>query len=380
MVIETLPPPIWVANTAGLNKTSKELALHTKIAVDTESNSLHAYREQLCLIQFSTELNDFLVDALEFSELISLAPIFSDPQIEKIFHAAEYDLICLKRSFGISVTNIFDTMQAARILGYKQVGLDAMLAEKLGVVLNKKFQKADWAARPLPPDMMNYARLDTHHLIDLRDCLEAELEQQNRLELAHEEFNRLANGNGVVKAVIPSWQRIGGTQKFNKRQLAILNELASWRETQAERMNRPVFKVIDDKRLVEIAQAAPKTIYDLEVLMLTPRQVEMYGHQLLQAVERGRQATPITRPRTVRPKQSYTDRLNALSSWRKAVAKKIGVESDLVLPKAWMHAIAEQNPATLEELAQIMLHSPWRMENFGKDILNVIHHKKVPSE
>ncbi len=380
MVIETLPPPIWVANTAGLNKTSKELALHTKIAVDTESNSLHAYREQLCLIQFSTELNDFLVDALEFSELISLAPIFSDPQIEKIFHAAEYDLICLKRSFGISVTNIFDTMQAARILGYKQVGLDAMLAEKLGVVLNKKFQKADWAARPLPPDMMNYARLDTHHLIDLRDCLEAELEQQNRLELAHEEFNRLANGNGVVKAVIPSWQRIGGTQKFNKRQLAILNELASWRETQAERMNRPVFKVIDDKRLVEIAQAAPKTIYDLEVLMLTPRQVEMYGHQLLQAVERGRQATPITRPRTVRPKQSYTDRLNALSSWRKAVAKKIGVESDLVLPKAWMHAIAEQNPATLEELAQIMLHSPWRMENFGKDILNVIHHKKIPTE
>jgi ribonuclease D len=376
MAIETLPSPIWVSTSASMQKLAAELKLHAGLAVDTESNSLHAYREQLCLIQFSTSFNDFLVDPLQFEDLALLAPIFGNPQIEKIFHAAEYDLICLKRSFGISVVNIFDTMQAARILGYKQVGLDSMLAEKLGIVLNKKFQKADWAERPLSLEMLNYARLDTHHLLDLRDCLQAELVQHDRWDLALEEFARLAAGNGGPKAAVPSWQRVSGTQKFSKRQLAILNELTSWRESQAERMDRPVFKVIDDRRLVEIALVAPREREDLDKLMLTPRQVDMYGSYILQAVDRGFKAAPLTRPRSVRPKQAIADRLNALSTWRKEEAKKINIESDLVLPKGWMHSIAEQNPQTLDDLSILMPHSPWRVENFGQGILTAIHPPK----
>ncbi len=373
--MSTLPAPVWVFTPIGLQKLAGELADQQIIAVDTESNSLHAYREQLCLIQFSIPRNDYLVDALAFTELSALAPIFNEPGLEKVFHAAEYDLICLKRSFGITVDNLFDTMQAARILGYKQVGLDSILAEKLKVDLNKKFQKADWAQRPLPPDMLNYARLDTHYLLDLRNALKIELEQRDRWELAREEFIRLAhgNGNGATKANIPSWQRISGTQKFTQRQLAIFQELCAWREVQAERMDRPVFKVIDNKRLVEIAQAVPRSESDLEELNLTSRQVKMFGPTLLEAVDRGRKAAPVSRPRSSRPKQAYVDRLNALSAWRKNVAQKVGIESDLILPKAWMHAIAEQDPHTLTELSGLMPKSPWRLENFGAGILKAIH-------
>jgi ribonuclease D len=372
-----LTEPAWIATSSSLQKLAKELSGNTRLAVDTESNSLHAYHEQVCLIQFSTPQTDYLVDPLAFDDLSPLAPIFSNPLIEKIFHAAEYDLICLKRSFGITVSNLFDTMQAARILGYKQVGLDSMLAEKLGVTIKKKYQKADWAERPLSQEMLNYARLDTHHLLDLRDCLQSELLEHDRWDLAREEFLRLAQGNGNTKAGIPSWQRVSGTQKFTKRQLAIFQELCIWRDTQAERMDRPVFKVIDDKRLVSIALAAPVTQSDLEALRLTSRQISIYGNNILQAVAHGKKTDPASRPNATRPKQAFIDRLGALSDWRKSAAQKIGVESDVVLPKGWMHAIAERNPKTIEELSALMPHSPWRLENFGAEILRVIHTKEI---
>jgi ribonuclease D len=379
MSSEMLPPPTWISTAASLQQLVNELSDQNPIAVDTESNSLHAYREQLCLIQFSIPSTDYLLDALAFKDLAPLDPIFTNPEQEKVFHAAEYDLICLKRSFGVTVNNIFDTMQAARILGYKQVGLDSMLGEKLGVKVNKKFQKADWAQRPLPLEMLNYARLDTHHLLDLRDILKEELRKRNRWELAQEEFIRLAHGNGTAKVTLPSWQRISGTQKLTRRQLAIFQELCNWRETQAERMDRPVFKVIDNKRLVEIAIAAPKTSTDLEDVNLSSRQMDMYGNSILQAVERGRKADPPTRPHTSRPRQAFVDRMNALSTWRKSIAGKIGIESGLVLPKGWMHAIAEEDPETIEDLSRLMPQSPWRLENFGGAILKAIHPKGTGS-
>ncbi len=224
--------------------------------------------------------------------------------------------------------------------------------------------------------MLNYARLDTHHLLDLRDCLEAELKSRDRWELAQEEFVRLAQGNGNAKAVMPSWERVSGTQKFSKRQLAILQGLTEWRDLQAERMDRPVFKVIDDKRLVAIALAAPTTAEELEALELTPRQIEIFGNALLQAVARGNKTVPPIRRRILRPKQAFSDRFTALSTWRKSEALKIGIELDLILPKGWMHVIAEQNPVTLDDLAPLMPNSPWRVEHFGEEILKAIHPPK----
>ena len=375
MPAERLPPPTWVATSSALQKKADELARFPRIAVDTESNSLHAFREQLCLIQFSTPKTDYLVDPLVLKDLRALAPIFENPKIEKTFHAAEYDLICLKRDLEIKVVNLFDTMQAARILGYKQVGLDSVLSEKLGVTLNKKYQKADWGKRPLSAEMLNYARLDTHYLLELRDSLEAELKERDRWELAQEEFIRLAQGNGGNKAEIPAWKRVKGAQKCSDRQLAILQELCAWRESQARNMNRPLFRVIDDQSLVSVAQAAPKNQDELAAIGLTARQIDIFGIQILEAVEHGKINPTVSRPRLVRPSQTYLDRLNKLSEWRKTTAHKIGIESDIVLPKNWMHLIAEKNPKNIKELALVMPQAPWRLEQFGGDIVKALTKK-----
>jgi len=377
---EKLPPPIWIATPAGLQKLADELACWTRIAVDTESNSLHAFREQLCLIQFSTLRADYLVDPLALEDLAPLHPVFANPGIEMVFHAAEYDLLCLKRDFGVTVANLFDTMQAARILGYERVGLDSILEEKLGIKLEKKYQKADWGERPLSREMLNYARLDTHHLLDLRDCLKTELQNRGRWELAQEEFVRLANGNGNGKGEIPAWQRVKGAQKFSDRQLTILQELCAWRQKQAKHMNRPPFKVIDDRRLVAITQTLPETQSDLAALGLTARQIHIYGNEILKAVGRGKLTPMINRPRALRPNQAFLDRLNVLSEWRKATGLKTGVESDIILPKNWMHLIAERNPKNLNDLAALMPHAPWRLEQYGEEILKVLATKYIKAE
>jgi ribonuclease D len=376
MQADTLPHPIWISTPAALNTLAKVLAGESRLAVDTESNSLHAYREQVCLIQFSTSTTDYLVDPLVLNDLQPLEKIFSDPEIEKVFHAAEYDLICLKRDFNITVQGLFDTMQAARILGYQRVGLDSVLQEKLGIHLDKKYQKADWAERPLSREMLNYARLDTHYLLDLRDALQQELQDRGRWDLATEEFIRLARCNGNGRAEIPAWQRVRGTQKFTDRQLAILQALCDWREEKAKHMNRPIFRVIDDKRLCSVALAAPETPEELDELDLTAKQIYVFGNDILRAVRDGKKAAPVVRPRVIPPKQAYLDRYNLLSEWRKVESQDIGVESDVVLPKGWMHAIAEKNPRSLGELGELMPDSPWRLDQFGQKILDAIHPSK----
>ena len=154
------------------------LANHNILAVDTESNSLFAYREQVCLIQFSTPEADYLVDPLTLSDLSPLGPIFADTRIQKVFHAAEYDLLCLKRDFGFNFNNLFDTMLAARILGRKEVGLGSILEEEFDLQVDKRHQRANWGQRPLPGYLLDYARQDTHFLIPVRDMLEGQLKEK----------------------------------------------------------------------------------------------------------------------------------------------------------------------------------------------------------
>ncbi len=133
MVPDPLAPPELIQSPSQLNPLVDELNRQPRIAVDTESNSLHAYRERVCLIQFSTTETDYLVDPLALDDLHILGPIFADPKIEKVFHAVEYDLICLRRDYGFELANLFDTMQAGRILGRKRAGLDRLIEEKFNL-------------------------------------------------------------------------------------------------------------------------------------------------------------------------------------------------------------------------------------------------------
>lgn len=370
----SLNAPIWVDTAPALQHLAELLSNESQVAVDTEANSLHAYQERVCLIQFSTLSQDYLVDPLALDDLTYLAPIFSDPKIEKIFHAAEYDIIGLQRDFDFSFANIFDTMLAARILGYKQVGLGNLLAEKFNVDLDKHNQKADWGQRPLTPSLIDYARYDTHYLVALRNVLEAELHEKGRWELAREDFLRscfVSNGNSNRPAK-GRWERIDGRQDLTPRQKTILNELCISREKMAERLDRPLFKVVDDRVLLKVAQAEAHTIEDLVALGMTERQIQRFGKSLLDAVERGENAPLVQATESERMPDAVVNRLHKLKNWRKEKAEAMDVESDVILPRIYMHALAEQNPRTPEALQKVMAESPWRLENFGTEILRTL--------
>lgn len=375
MISHKLLPPIWISTPDELQSMADRLSRENRLAIDTESNSLHAFREQVCLIQFSITDIDYLLDPLAIKDLSPLSELFSDPTIEKTFHAAEYDLLCLKRDFNFSVINMFDTMQAARILGYPAVGLNNLLNEKFNVNLDKRFQKADWAKRPLPPDQLNYARMDTHYLLDLRDLLDAELKKKDLSALAHEEFERISYGNGQSEQETSTWQRMNGATRLSPSELAVLKELLDWRFSQAKKMNRPVFKIINDKLLISIAETRPNRMDDLMAIGMTSRQTYIFGNDILTAVRKGLKAPPIKRTSTIRPDQAYMNRLEILRIWRKNTAQKLGVESDVVLPRSFMQSIAEGNPQDLQSLSELMPHSPWRLNQYGQEILGCLRGK-----
>jgi ribonuclease D len=171
MSVKNLSDPILIVRPAALKRLAGELSAEKVVAVDTESNSLYAYREQVCLIQFSTSTADYLVDSLSLDDLSPLTSFFADSHIEKVFHAAEYDLLCMRRDFGFDFANIFDTMIAADILGRESIGLGALLETEFDVRLEKRYQRANWGQRPLPQHLLSYAQLDTHYLITLRERL-----------------------------------------------------------------------------------------------------------------------------------------------------------------------------------------------------------------
>jgi ribonuclease D len=374
MTGETLPPPVWVANQNTLMQMVAKLSAQPRIAVDTESNSLHAYRERVCLIQFSIPRIDFVLDPFAIKDLRSLAPIFAGPKIEKIFHAAEYDLICLRRDFGFQFANLFDTMQAARILGYSFVGLDNILLEKFDIKIDKRHQKANWGARPLTSQQIDYARQDTHYLFQLRDLLEIQLREKDRWEIACDDF-ALACHVEVPKerGAGSSWRRFAARKDVSPRELTILYELCQTRDQIAEKLNRPTFKVISDDILLAMARKGPANDHSLNEIGLSPKQVRLWGGVLLAAITRGIDAPLVKREQSQRPSDAILKRLDKLKTWRKTIAKKMSVESDIVLPKRYLNALAENPPKNLHELEMVMSNSPWRFSQYGSQILGLLH-------
>lgn len=382
---QELQPPIFINKPQALKKLAERLIQHNIVAVDTESNSLYAYREQVCLIQFSTINEDYLVDPLALEDLTPLAPLFASSEIEKVFHAAEYDLLCMKRDFGFHFANLFDTMMAASILGRSEVGLGSMLENEFGVELDKRFQRADWGQRPLPSALLSYARYDTHYLIPLRDKLAVDLQDARRMEIAQEDFYRLAQiGERTINPTTEnSWfvtdtcLKISGSYELNPQQAAVLLELCRYRDHVAKTINRPLFKVISDATLLSIAQALPRSPEDLRNLPgMTEGQIRRHGSGILEAVKVGQKSPPYIMTRSPKPDEAYLSRLDELRRWRKETALQLMVKSDVVLPKDLMTALAEQNPRSVDELQPIMQDSPWRLANYGDQILRILNGAK----
>lgn len=369
-------PAIWVDDQTTFDQVMRQMLGSARVGVDTESNSLHAYHERVCLIQFTDQRADYLIDPFADINLSSLSDLFASEKIEKIFHAAEYDIMCLKRDFSFEFTNLFDTMQASRILGIEKIGLSNLLLEQFGVDQGKSFQKANWGKRPLPLDLREYARLDTHFLPQLRDLLAQRLEQKGLLELAQEDFHRLSQVQPAHRDT-PLYAQVSGYHLLDERSLAILDELANFRDGMAKRLDRPLFKIIGNSALVAIARQQPIDAKELrEVEGVSPRIIERYEKELVEAVRKGRSAPPIKLQKHRRPSQAYQERLQALQNWRRDKGKEMGVQSDIILPRDILENIAGAHPQVLPALQSLMQEIPWRFKHFGHDIIKVVNKGK----
>jgi ribonuclease D len=375
-----LPLPVAVTSPPQLAALLAALSGQAAVAVDTESNSLYAYQERVCLIQFSTSTADYVVDPLAGLDLAPLAHFFADPGVQKVFHAAEYDVMCLKRDFGFRFANLFDTMWAARILGWPRVGLADVLQDTFSVHTNKRYQRYNWGKRPLDSQALAYACLDTHYLLPLRYLQADALAQKGRREEAREVFDQLAATESASHPFDPeNFIHVKGAFDLSGRERAILRELYIWRDGEARRQNQPLFKVLTDHTLSALAQAQPHTVEGLAgVGDLKPHHVRRYGRCILQAVERGMRARP-PKPPPLSPRHSEEEvaRFEALRAWRKRVAEKRGVEADVVVGNGVLWALAEQNPHALEDLNHIAGLGPWKRRAYGAEILAVIREQRA---
>ena len=225
------------------------------VALDTEADSLHAYPEKLCLLQFSVAAGDFLLDPLA---RIDLAPLW--PELMKhrlLMHGADYDLRLLRKNHGFVPSKIVDTMLAARLLGEREFGLVNLVQKFLNVTLEKGSQKADWSRRPLTPRMEAYARNDTHYLKPLSDILQAKLRDCGRLAWLEESCDRLVAECAKPPEREPDdlW-RIRGSHKLSRSGLAVLREAWQWREKEARAANRPPYFILSHETLIEISGSA----------------------------------------------------------------------------------------------------------------------------
>ncbi|MGZ4810580.1 MAG: ribonuclease D, partial [Thermoanaerobaculia bacterium] len=182
---------VWIDRQDRFDEAMQRIGAQPMIAVDTEADSLHSYFDKVCLIQISIPGDDFVIDPLSGINLAAFGRVLADPNITKILHGGDYDLRILHRDFGYTVSNLIDTMISAQLLGYEAFGLAALLDRHFSVKSDKAHQRADWAMRPLPRDMLDYAALDTRHLIALAATLREELTALGRWEWALEEFSRL---------------------------------------------------------------------------------------------------------------------------------------------------------------------------------------------
>jgi ribonuclease D len=382
------PPQYTLVSTAEcLQNTLECLIPAPRMAVDMEADSLYHYFEKVCLIQLSTDKDTYIVDPLAVKTIGDLAPLMANPEMEKVFHAAGYDIFCLRRDYGFVFANIFDTHIAAQLLGYEYLGLGALMENLLGIHHSKRRQRDDWSRRPLEPKQLEYAAMDTHHLLQLRDVLESELRQKGRLSWAKEEFETEAAIERSGKEFDPEgYRRIKGNRELPAQDQLVLRGLYMLRDQAARKLDVPPFKVLTNSILVDLVKKPPKSVREMfNRPGISRRVARKFGAAILKAIEEARRQTPPTPEAPVRnnwkpPSRTAKLRLEALRLWRKQKASELGLQVGVVFPANLLENLAAAPPADKEQLANLPGMRQWRVREFGEEILPLLRNQEDPIE
>jgi ribonuclease D len=350
-----------------------------RLAIDIEADSLYHYFEKVCLIQISSDIDTYIIDPLAIGTIGDLAPLMSKPDMEKVFHAADYDIFCLRRDYGFVFANIFDTHAAAQLLGYKFLGLGALMEQLLGIHHSKRRQRDDWSRRPLELKQLEYAAMDTHHLLQLRDTLESELRQKNRLSWAKEEFETEASIERSSKEFdTEGYRRIKGNRELPIKDQLVLRALYLLRDQAARKLDVPPFKVMTDTILMDLTRKPPKSAREMfNRPGISRRVARKFGAAILNTIEDSRRQDSSVLEVSIRnnyrpPGRATKLRLEKLRLWRKAKAIELGLQVGVVFPANLLENLAAAPPADREQLANIPGIRQWRVREFGEEILQLL--------
>ncbi len=368
-----------ITTKADLDALAQDLLAEKLLAFDTEADSFYHYFDKTCLVQVATRRQIYLIDPLALggpAELSALAPVFASPNICKIFHAAEYDLFVLKRDCSFQFENLFDSMISAQLLGYPSVGLAGLCERHFGVNLPKDEQRSDWSRRPLSNRQLSYAAADVLYLISLTEKLSAELREAKRMKWAKEEFEAVCRREWREREFDKlGYLRIKGARRLDPKGLSILRELYLMRDGRAREVDRPPFKVVGNRTLLEIAERKPRKLADLgEIKGITDLLMRRLGRDLMAAVRKGRKSEhgPIPKlPGSVRRRidRHAERRLVALKTWRAAKAEALSLDPGVMCPNAALEAIAWRAPSVPKDLKELPELKGWFVREFGAEVV-----------
>ena len=361
-----------------LQQVCEDLLKEKTIGVDLEADSMHCFKEKICLIQIATDKEAYLIDPFEIKAAPYFIRVLEDSGVMTVFHGSDFDIRSLDREYQARVKNLFDTEIACRFLGVRERGLGALLKKHFNVDANKKFQKEDWSKRPLTHDMIEYSVGDVTHLIRLQDILTRQLVEKGRLSWAVEEFEIQANVRYESNHSLPLFTKFKGAGKMDNRTLAVLENLLEMRLSIAEKKDLPLFKVISNTSIQTMAFEKPAAIDRMiQMRALSPKQAGMYGHLCVDAIVRAlnlpHKDLP-SYPKMRRPKRDERAeaRIERLKKMREKLSISMDMEPGLLLNNAAIEIIAVKNPGTGEELLKIDSIRHWQVEAMGEDILSTL--------
>ena len=349
-----------IQTSASLTDLAARIAAADRIGIDTEADSLHCYREKVCLVQVGLPGADELVDPLAGLDLTPLTDALA--RTEMVMHGADFDLRMLYRLGLGPPREVFDTMIAARLTGAAKYGYAALVAEHFDVVLPKGLQTANWARRPLPPRLAEYARNDTRFLLPLAERLERRLDELGRLAWLGQSCRRVVAAARIVRARDPQTEwRVRGSHVLGPRARAILRALWHWREDEARAADRPPFHVMSNADLVDAAQrfdrgetVSPRGLRD--------SRRAGFAREADEALRLDRSEWPGRSPVKPRIRLTKTQekQVAALKQQRDRAATELAIDADLIAPRAALERIALEGEEGLDALL------PWQKALLGR--------------
>lgn len=342
-----------------LKELCEELEKHDVIAIDLEcENNLHHYGSFISIIQISAGQKNWVVDIIELKEIKTLKEVLENEKITKIFHDVSFDFRILKSELGIEPKNLFDTQIAALLIGEKNVGLASLLEKYFSAKKESKFQMADWTKRPINPDMISYAVKDTAYLIPLKDLIEKKIKELGREEWLRQELEHLEEKDYDQKEL--TFEDMKGVSKLEPRQKIFAELIYDTREEIAKKTNKPVHRIMPNKKIIDLVTNPPKKQEDWKKLKGMHHAIK---DKLQNLYYKAKKEKIIQEPKIKRERKNYTEtqkqQLQELEDTRVKIGTQLGIEPYLIMSKDQVHeTVRQKNYKTLR---------PWQKELIQKE-------------